>query len=76
MSAPIKYKERKVRTIKPVAVLDIDELDRIITSFTMLMSKERETEQTRLKINHNAKKIQSELKTYRRALTEYYKIAD
>lgn len=69
-----KYKERKVRTIKPVAVLDVDELDRIITCITMLMGKEKETAQTKLQINHNAKKIQGELKTYRRALTEYYKI--
>jgi hypothetical protein len=69
-------RERKLKTVKPVAVLDIDELDKIITAFSMLMNKENETAQSRININHNAKKLQAELKKYRRHMTEYYKLAD
>jgi hypothetical protein len=72
---PVK-KERKVKTATPVAVFDIDELDKIITAFSMLINKENETAQTRININHNARKLQSDLKNYRRRMTEYYKLAD
>lgn len=69
-------KERKIKTVTPVAVFDIVELDKIITCLTMLINKESETAQTRININHNARKLQSELKNYRRRTTEYYKLAD
>jgi hypothetical protein len=70
----VKKKERMIKTVKPVAVLDIDEFDNILTTLTMLINKESETSQTRININHNAKQLRAELKTYRRRLTEYYKI--
>lgn len=69
-------KERKIKTVTPVAVFDIVELDKIITCLTMLINKESETAQTRININHNARKLQAELKNYRRRTTEYYKLAD
>lgn len=68
--------ERKIKTVTPVAVLDIDELDRILTAFAMLINKEQETPQTRININANARKLQADLRNYRRSLTEYYKLAD
>jgi hypothetical protein len=69
-------KERKLKTVSPVAVFDVDELDKIITAFSMLINKENETAQTRLNINANARKLQAELKNYRRSMTQYYKLAD
>lgn len=69
-------KERKVKTVKPVAVFDIDELDRIMNAITMLINKEHETDQTRININHNAKKLHTDLRNYKRRMTEYYKLAD
>lgn len=69
-------KERKVKTVTPVAVFDIVELDKIITCLTMLINKEQETAQTRININSNARKMQADLKNYRRRATEYYKLAD
>jgi hypothetical protein len=74
-SKPAK-KERKVKTVTPVAVFDIVELDKIITCLTMLINKDHETAQTRININSNARKIQADLKNYRRQATEYYKLAD
>jgi hypothetical protein len=72
---PVK-RERKIKTATPVAVLDVNELDKIITALSMLINKEQETAQTRININSNARKLQSELKNYRRRMTEYYKLAD
>lgn len=69
-------KERKLKTVSPVAVLDIDELDRILNALGMLINKEQETAQTRININHNAKKLQADLRNYRRHMTQYYKLAD
>jgi hypothetical protein len=69
-------RDRKVKTVKPVAVMDVDELDRIITCFSMLIGKDKESAQTKININANARKIQAELRNYRRRMTEYYQLAD
>jgi hypothetical protein len=71
---PVKYKMKKVKTIVPVAVLNIDELDRVVTCISMLINKDSETAQTKININKNSKKVLTELLNYRRSLTEYYKI--
>jgi len=79
MAVPAKkpYKrERKVKTVKPVAVLDIDELDKIVTAISMLIGKDKETAQTKINVNSNARKVLNELKNYRRRMTEYYQLAD
>lgn len=80
MSAPTAKKpykrERKVKTVKPVAVLDIDELDKIVTAISMLIGKDKESAQTKINVNSNARKVLSELRNYRRRMTEYYQLAD
>ncbi|GGH42928.1 hypothetical protein GCM10007423_39920 [Dyadobacter endophyticus] len=69
-------KERKVKTVTPVAVFDISELDKILNSLGMLINMENETPQTRVNIKANARKLQADLRGYRRRATEYYKLAD
>lgn len=69
-------RERKVKTVKPVAVLDIDEFDKIMTAMSMLIGKDNETVQTKININSNARKVLADLKNYRRRMTEWYKLAD
>ena len=78
MSAVKKpYKrERKVKTVNPVAVLDIDEFDKIMTAISMLIGKDKETAQTKININTNARKVLADLKNYRRRMTEWYKLAE
>lgn len=69
-------KERKVKTVTPVAVFDIGELDKILNALGMLINMENETPQTRVNIKANARKLQADLRNYRRSATEYYKLAD
>ncbi len=69
-------KERKVKTVTPVAVMDITELDKILNALGLLINMEHETAQTRVNIKANARKLQAEIRNYRRRATEYYKLAD
>ena len=69
-------KERKVKTVTPVAVFDIAELDKILNALNMLINMERETVQTRTNIKSNARKLAADIRNYRRRATEYYKLAD
>lgn len=69
-------KERKVKTVTPVAVFDISELDKILNALGMLINMENETAQTRVNIKANARKLQADLRNYRRSATEYYKLVD
>ena len=68
--------ERRVKTVTPVAVFDIDELDRILNALGMLIGMENQTSQTRVNIKANARNLQADLRNYRRSLTEYFKLAD
>lgn len=80
MAAPAVKKpykrERKVKTVEPVAVLGIEAYERIMTTMTMLIGKDNETAQTRININFNAKKVLAEMRVYRRRMTEYYRLPD
>lgn len=69
-------KERKVKTVTPVAVMDISELDKVLNCISMLMNMENLTPQGRVNVKANARSLQGELRNYRRRATEYYKLAD
>lgn len=83
MAVPVKKtakkpakKQRKIRTVAPVAVLDKSELERIMNCISMLINKENETPQTRININANARKLQIDLGGYRKALCEYFRLPE
>lgn len=73
---PRSNSNRLVKTTIPVAVFDIEELDKMITCLTMLIGKEKEDGLAKIAINANAIKMRDDLKIYRRNATEYFKLAE